>query len=153
MGSQSLRPKKVEHFVAQMYACDLFETKILDDWEESNDRLWGTTQSHFTKQYVKERRKLARNKSNKSYESSTAFREMPRTHTIETPYDGLTATTAGNSFAAAMEYTAVLEEKAHIQAERILEIEGSVDGHTIFTKATKYAASAVTAGGNNKDLK
>ena len=28
---------KVDHLVAHMYACDLFETIFLDDWEESND--------------------------------------------------------------------------------------------------------------------
>ena len=52
-----------------------------------------------------------------------------------------------------MEYSAVLEEKAHAQSERILELEASVDGQTFLTKATKYAASAVIAGGNNKNVK
>ena len=96
---------------------------------------------------------MARNKSNKSYESSAAFQETPRSHSIETPYDRLTTTTADDSFAASMEYSAALEEKTHTQAEHILEIEASVDGQTILTKATQYAASAVTAGGNNKELK
>ena len=32
-----------------MYAYDLFESKILDDWEESNGKSWGATQPHFTK--------------------------------------------------------------------------------------------------------
>ena len=27
------KEEKVDHFVAQMYACDLFEAKFLDDWE------------------------------------------------------------------------------------------------------------------------
>ena len=66
---------------------------------------------------------MARNKSSKSYKISTAFRETPHPHTIKTPYDGSTATTADGSFAAAMEYAAALEEKAHTQAERILELE------------------------------
>ena len=96
---------------------------------------------------------MARNKSNKYYKSSTDFQETPRPHTIEAPYDGSTSTTSGNSFAAAMEYTAALEEKTHAQAERILALESSVDGQTVLTEATEYAASAVTAGGNNKDLK
>ena len=52
-----------------------------------------------------------------------------------------------------MEYAAALEEKSHTQAERILELEANVDGQTFLTKATEYAASAVTVGGNNKDLK
>ena len=33
--------KKVDHFVSQMYACNLFKAKSLDDWEESNNKLWG----------------------------------------------------------------------------------------------------------------
>ena len=28
---------KVDHFVAQMYLCDIFEYKFLDDWEEAMD--------------------------------------------------------------------------------------------------------------------
>ena len=31
----------VDHFVSQMYAYELFEEKILDDWEESSEKLWG----------------------------------------------------------------------------------------------------------------
>ena len=54
---------------------------------------------------------------------------------------------------AAMEYAAALEERAHAQADHILELEASVDGQTFPTKATEYTASAVTVGGNNKDLK
>ena len=52
-----------------------------------------------------------------------------------------------------MEYTTALEDKAHAQAKRIIELETSVDGQTILTKATDYVASAVTTGGSNKDLK
>ena len=78
---------------------------------------------------------------------------MPRPHTIETPHDGVTATTADDSFAAAMEYAAALQEKAHAQAEHIVEIEASVDGQTVLTESTNYAASAVTTGGANKYLK
>ena len=29
---------KVDHFVAQMYACNLFEAKCLDNWEGSNNK-------------------------------------------------------------------------------------------------------------------
>ena len=58
--------KKVDHFVAQMYSCDLFEAKLLGDWEERDHKSWGATQPHFTKQYAKERRKLECNKSKKS---------------------------------------------------------------------------------------
>ena len=144
---------KVDHSVAQMYACNLFKANFLEDWEESDDKLWGATQPHFTKQYAKERCKLEHNKSNKSYKSSAAFQETSRPHTIKTPYYGSTATTVDGSFAAEMEYAAAKEEKANAQAKRILELEASVDGQTVLTKATKYAASALTAGGHNKDLK
>ena len=30
---------KVDYFVSQMYACDLFEAKFLDDWEDSSNKL------------------------------------------------------------------------------------------------------------------
>ena len=60
------------------------------------------------KQYAKEPLKLAYNKFNKSYKSKADFRETPRPHTIKSPYNGLTTTTADNSFSAAMEYAAVL---------------------------------------------
>ena len=90
---------------------------------------------------------------NKSYKSSAAFRETSRPHTIKTPYYGSTATTADGSFAAEMEYAAAKEEKANAQAKRILELEASVDGQTVLTKAAEIAASALTAGGHNKDLK
>ena len=113
----------------------------------------GDTQPHFTKQYAKERHKLARNKSKNSYEISAPFQETPYPHNIEAIYNGSTATTADGSSVAAMEYAAAVEEKTHAQAERILVIKARVDGQTVLTEATEYAASAVTAGGNNKDLK
>ena len=136
-----------------MYACDLFGAKFLVDWEESKKKLWGGTQPHFTKQYVKERRKLASNDSNKSYESSAAFRETPPHHTIEAHLNGSTATIADNSFTEAMEYAAALEEKKHAQTERIITLEASMNGQNVLTEDTEYVASAVTAGGNNKGLK
>ena len=49
---------KVDHFVAQMYACGLFDSKLLNDWEETADKLWGATHPHFTPQFDKERRNL-----------------------------------------------------------------------------------------------
>ena len=50
-----------------------------------------------------------------------------------------------------MEYAAALEYKANTQAEIIIELEASVDGQTVLTKTTNYAASAV-ATGTNKEL-
>ena len=93
---------KVDHSVAQMYACNLFKDNFLEDWEDSDDKLWGSTQPHFTKQYAKERCKLACNKSNKYYESSADFLEMPHLNTIKTPYYGSTATIEDGSFVAVM---------------------------------------------------
>ena len=52
-----------------------------------------------------------------------------------------------------MEYTAALEEKANVQAERIIDLEASVDGQTVLTEVTNFAASTVTTRGANKDLK
>ena len=40
---------KTDHFVSQMYACELFEANVLDDWKESNDKSWGATQPHLAK--------------------------------------------------------------------------------------------------------
>ena len=60
------KANKVDHFVAQVYACDLFKAKILDEYYERNDKSWGGTHPHFMKQYAKEHQKLARNKSKKS---------------------------------------------------------------------------------------
>ena len=39
---------KVDHFVAQMYACGLFEAKFLDDWEDTANKSLGDTHPHFT---------------------------------------------------------------------------------------------------------
>ena len=50
-----------------------------------------------------------------------------------------------------MEYAAALEEKSNTQAERIIELEASVDGKTVLTETTEYAASAV-ATGTNKEI-
>ena len=136
-----------------MYACDLFKANFLDDWKESDDKSLEVTHPHFTKQYTKDHRKLTSNKSNKSYEISEAFKEMPLPHTIEAPSYGSTTTTADKIFAAAMEYAAALEKKTHTQAKCIFALKASVDGHTVLAKATKYAASVVTSGGNNKYLK
>ena len=65
----------------------------------------------------------------------------------------MTAPPADDSFAAAMEYAAALEAKAHVQTERIIDLEASVDGQTILTEAIDYTESVVTTGGSNKDPK
>ena len=104
-------------------------------------------------QYAKERRKLEREQAHKNFESSADFLEAPRPHTLETPHGGVTATTANGSFAAVMEYAAALEEKYNMQFECIIDIEASVDGQTVITEATYFAAIAVATGGANKELK
>ena len=50
-----------------------------------------------------------------------------------------------------MEYYAALEEKINAQAERIIDLEGRVDGQTVLTSTTNYVASAV-ATGTNKEM-
>ena len=52
--------KKVDHFVAHMYACGLFEAKFLDYWEETADKSWGATHPHFTRHFNKENLKHER---------------------------------------------------------------------------------------------
>ena len=52
-----------------------------------------------------------------------------------------------------MKYSAALEEEDHTQAERIIDIEASVDSQTVLAEANDYTASAVTTVGPNKDLK
>ena len=37
---------KVDHFVAQIYLCDIFESKFLDDWEEAREK-HGLLPNHF----------------------------------------------------------------------------------------------------------
>ena len=64
---------KVDHFVSQMYGCNLSEAKFLDDWEERNNKSWGATQPHFMNQYAKEYLKMERENSHKNYESSADF--------------------------------------------------------------------------------
>ena len=49
-----------------------------------------------------------------------------------------------------MDYAAALEDNSNAHADRIIEIEVSVDGQTVLTNPTKYAASAVATGTNNK---
>ena len=58
---------KVDHFAAQMYSCGLFEAKFLYDWEETADKLWVTTNPHFTQHFNKERHKLEHEKSHKKF--------------------------------------------------------------------------------------
>ena len=52
-----------------------------------------------------------------------------------------------------MKYSVALEDKANVQAKRIIDLEASVDDQTVLTEVTDYAASSVTTGGANKDLK
>ena len=134
-----------------MYACGLFKSKFLYDWEETANKLWGATHLHFTWQFNKERRKLKREKSQKHYEISAVFRETPHLHTLEISQGGATATTIDSSFTAAMDYAAALEEKSNAQSKRIIDLEASMDGQTVLTNTTDYAAIAV-ATGNNKEL-
>ena len=103
---------KVEHFGAQMYACGLFEAKLLGEWEETANKLRGATHPHLTRKFNKERRKLESEKSQKNYESSAVFRKDPHLHTFEISQGMTTATTTDSSFTSAMYYATALEEKS-----------------------------------------
>ena len=98
--------------MAQMYACGLFETKILDDWDETANNSWGETHPHFTQQFNKERRKIEGEKSQEHFEISIVFRKDLHPHTLEIPQGGETNTRTDSSFIADMEYAAALEEKS-----------------------------------------
>ena len=47
-----------------------------------------------------------------------------------------------------MEYDTALNEKANTQAKRIIYLEAGVDGKTVLTDTTDYAASIVVTGTN-----
>ena len=64
---------KKDNFVAHMYAFGLFESKVLDNLEETDGKSFWATQPHFLRQFNKERRKLERQNAQKSYESSSVF--------------------------------------------------------------------------------
>ena len=67
---------KVDHFVAQMYLCDIFESKFLDDWEESLDKTWAATKPLFVTQYNKKQRKLERESKRTPWDSNVSSREI-----------------------------------------------------------------------------
>ena len=46
---------KVDHFMYQIYVCEFFNAQFLDNWEETANKLWGATHTHFTRQFNKER--------------------------------------------------------------------------------------------------
>ena len=141
---------KVDHFVAQMYACGLFEAKFLDDWEDTANKSLGGTHPHFTWQFNKDMRKLELNQSQKNYESSSVFCGDPHPHTLQIPQGGATDTTTDISFTEEMEYNAALGEKANAQTECIIELEASVDVQTVLTDTTNYLASVVVTSTNKK---
>ena len=78
------------------------------------------------------------------------FRKAPCPHILEAPQGGATSKMADDSFTAAMEYTAVIEEESNAQDERIIELEDSVDDQTVFTDTTYNAMSEVSMGANNE---
>ena len=137
--------------MAQMYACGLSKAKLLEDWEETANKSWGGTHPHFTGQFNKARHKIEQKKSQKNYEISTVFCKDIHPHTLNIPQGGATATTIYSSFTAEMGYSAALEDKDKAQAERIIDLEARVDGKTVLTDTTNYAASAVAIG-TNKEL-
>ena len=85
---------KVDNFVDQIYAFDLFKAKLLDKFKENVDKLWMATQPHFMWQFNKERRNMRRKNSQKNYGISAVFCEDPQTHTLDPPQRGATTTMA-----------------------------------------------------------
>ena len=68
-----------------MYAGDLFETKITEDWEDAADQTWATTLVLFTNEYGKFQRLLERAAQQKGYKSNYALLETPRTINLKLP--------------------------------------------------------------------
>ena len=68
---------KFDHFVAQMYLSDIFESKLLDNWEDGTDKDWFSTKTFFVTQYNKEQRKINRAITRTSYDRSSVLRETP----------------------------------------------------------------------------
>ena len=98
--------------------------------------------SRFTRQFNKEKRKLECDNSQKKYKSSAVFRKAPHPHTLEPHQGGATATTAYESFTVAIEYSTAPEEKANMQAKRMIEIEDSVGGQNVLTDTADYTVGA-----------
>ena len=108
------------------------------------------TPPHFTWQFIKERRKIDLKQSQKNFESSAVFHNFPHPHTLNTPQGGETDTTTDSSFISEMEYDAALKEKANTQAERIIELEASMDDQNVLIDTTDCAERAVATSTNNK---
>ena len=122
-----------------MYLCDIFESKFLDDLEESQDKTWAVTKPLFVTQYNKEQRKLDRESKRTPYESNALFREI----TAPAPPSIAQDTSDKAAYKAAIEYAQALEEQTTVQAAEILALK-SVGGTTT-TVVSDSAASAVAA--------
>ena len=140
----------VDHFVVQMYLCNIFESKFFDDWEEAQDKTWAATKPLFMTQYNKDQRKLYRESKRTPYDSNASFREI----TTPAPQSITHDTSDKSAYEAAIEYAQALEEQTTVQAAEILALK-SVGG-TNTTVVGDFAASAVaapsTASSNLTDL-
>ena len=126
---------KVDHFVAQMYLCDIFESKFLDDLEEAQDKTWAAPKTLFVTQYKKEQRKLDRESKRTPYESNALFHEI----TALAPQNIAHDTSDEAAYEAAIEYAQALEEQTTVQAAEILALK-SVGGTTT-TVVSDFAAA------------
>ena len=131
--------EKVDHFVAQMYICDIFESKFLNNWEESMDKTWDATKPLFVTQYNKEKRKIERESKRTPYDSNASFCEI----TAPAPQSIAQETSNKAAYEAALEYVQALEEQTTVQAAEIFALK-SVGG-TNTTFFSDFAASAVAA--------
>ena len=132
---------KVIHFIDNMYASELFETKTMEDWEDATDQTWTTTLALFTAEYGKIQRSLERTSKRKDYDSAAALRDSttrPTTMSLGTPPNTSVPETTSPAYVAMSEYAAALEEK-------MIELETVAETQSVITDTTDFAASATTS--------
>ena len=105
---------KVDHFVAQMYLSDIFESKFLEDWEDGTNKDWVSTKILFVAQYNKEQHKINRTSTRTPYDSSAVLRETP-----VAPY-GAPLSSDRAAYYTAIERAQDLEEQRTRDAAEIL---------------------------------
>ena len=78
----------VDHLVAHMYVCGLFEAKFLYNWEETANKFWRATQPHFTWQFNKKWRKLDCKNAHKTTKAAPCSAKLPATTPLSPPKEG-----------------------------------------------------------------
>ena len=127
---------KVDNFVAHMYLSNIFESKLLDDWEDGTDKSWASTKKYFVNQYNKEKRNIERARKLTPYNSSAVMRETPAASS------GAPITSERAAYDAAIKWAQALEEQGTKDVSEILSLKSVGDANTF---VSEYAASAVAA--------